>query len=133
MDSHRRSRTLEPCQFLNLILTKCSTKLYLCIWVVFGVCWKPKRTRMIWTLLWRTGTIRTIRKEIWKRGPVMNPPDRRQAWEAPSHTYSNWTFIPTTIRPLSEDKKVILSSQWLIRYSYNTSTWSSWNHTTRIK
>ena len=26
----------------------------------------------------------------------MNPPDRWQAWEAPSHTYSNWTFIPTT-------------------------------------
>jgi len=32
----------------------------------------------------------------------MNPPDRRQAWEAPSHTYSNWTFIPTTISPLSD-------------------------------
>ena len=44
----------------------------------------------------------------------MNPPDRRQEWEAPSHSYSNWTFIPTTISPLSEDKKVILSSQWLI-------------------
>ena len=35
----------------------------------------------------------------------MNPPDRRQALEAPTHTYSNWTFIPTTISPLSEDKK----------------------------
>ena len=27
----------------------------------------------------------------------MNPPDRRQAREALSHTYSNWTFIPSTI------------------------------------
>ena len=27
-----------------------------------------------------------------ERGPVMNPPDRRQAREAPSPTYSNWTF-----------------------------------------
>ena len=24
----------------------------------------------------------------------MNPPDRRQAREAPSPTYSNWTFYP---------------------------------------
>ena len=42
-----------------------------------------------------------IWKEIWTRGPVLNPPDRRQAREALSHTYSNWTFIPSTIIPLS--------------------------------
>ena len=35
-----------------------------------------------------------------ERGPVMNPPDRRQAREAPSPTYSNWTFNPQQLFPL---------------------------------
>ena len=49
-----------------------------------------------------------------KKRPRYGPPDRRQAQEAPSHPYSNWTFIPRAITPLSLDKKVIHSSQWLI-------------------
>ena len=56
---------------------------------IFYIDQKPKKvfalTWCIWMYIW---------KEIWTRGPVMNPPDRRQAREAPSPTYSNWTFYP---------------------------------------
>ena len=44
--------------------------------------------------------IRNYKEKKSEKGPVMNPPDRRQGWEAPSHSYSNWTFLPTTISPL---------------------------------